>query len=70
VVGSAAPRTSGAAPLSLDDARLAPYDLLREGVMTPIDRMRKDAPFFGVLLAIFIMAIALAIATFWVLARM
>jgi hypothetical protein len=37
---------------------------------TMLERLRSDAPFFGVLLAILVTAIALAVATFSLLARM
>jgi hypothetical protein len=35
-----------------------------------IERLRKDAPFFGVLFAIVVTALALAVATIALLARM
>lgn len=38
--------------------------------MASIEKLRRDAPFFGILLAIFITAVALAVATFSLLARM
>jgi hypothetical protein len=38
--------------------------------MTVVDRVKKDAPFFGVLVAILITALALAVATISLLARM
>lgn len=37
--------------------------------MASIERLRRDAPFFGILLAILITAVALAVATFSLLAR-
>lgn len=38
--------------------------------MSAVERLRKDAPFFGVLFAIVVTAIALAVATISLLARM
>jgi hypothetical protein len=38
--------------------------------MSTLDRFRKDAPFIGVLVAILLTALALAVATISLLARM
>jgi hypothetical protein len=38
--------------------------------MATLDRLRKDAPFFGILVAILVTALALGVAVISLLARM
>jgi hypothetical protein len=41
-----------------------------EGFVIRMDRLRRDAPFFGILLAILLTALALLVATLSLVARM